>query len=62
MEKQKKDVSVGKGVLFFALLTALSIVAGFVAWVWFIPAIFFGLITGFLFLMWWINFGNGRRV
>lgn len=62
MSKKQQDTSLGKGVIFFAVLTALAFIAGSIAPIWSLFGIGFALITAPLALLWYINFANRKKV
>lgn len=61
MSKTQQDVSLGKGVLFFIVVTALAFVAGSVAPIWSTIGTILAVITGVMALLWWINFANRKK-
>ncbi|OIH86020.1 hypothetical protein BLJ79_04285 [Arthrobacter sp. UCD-GKA] len=62
MSKNQQDTSLGKGVIFFAVVTALAFVGGIAAPLWTTVGIVLAVITGLLALLWYINFANRKKV
>lgn len=62
MSKTQKDPSLGKGVIFFIVVTALAFIGGSFAPIWTVFGIVFAVITALLALLWYINFANRKKV
>lgn len=62
MTKKQQDVSLGKGVIFFAVVAALAFIGGIAAPIWTTIGIALSVITGLLALLWYINFANRKKV
>ncbi|MHA7243818.1 hypothetical protein ACX80R_11540 [Paeniglutamicibacter antarcticus] len=61
MSMARKNASIGKAAIFFAVLTALAFISGSIAPLWRIFGFALALITVVLALRWWISIRTVRH-